>query len=45
MLNLEIIIDDVHFAMVDKHHTYPTKDKDKIILRKEKNYRLGKVLL
>jgi hypothetical protein len=30
MLNLEIIIDDVHFVMVDKHHTYPKKEKKSI---------------
>jgi hypothetical protein len=30
MKNLEIIIDDVHFVMVDKHHIYPIRKEIKI---------------
>ncbi len=41
-LNLEIIIDDVHFEMVDKHHTYPEKKKQrKIGLKRKRNFHTG----
>lgn len=45
-MNLEKVIDDVRFEMVDKHHRHPKIDeRKKWKSLREESYRLGKVLL